>query len=389
MKLIKNKNLENLAKVFSLAGVELFAVGGFVRGKLQGLSDQECGDIDLCSKATISEIEGLAKENGFDVKILNASLGVCCINYNGEVFEHATFRTEVCDKNGKHNPKSVSFVESVEVDAKRRDFTINAIYYNISKDIIFDPFGGVSDLDKFKLKTIGDPDLRLKEDALRMLRAVRIACSYAFDLSEDLIVAIKNNAHLISNLSSAKRNAELMKIFYVDTVCKTLTKNSKAHMNALIMLSSLGLMQFVFPELYKIQISKNKRLFKNLCVEFGFSSPKARIVVLFTAITLAFSKLHNDIDNFASYLIDTYFRTQSNNKNCIILQKTIKYCQNFTNQLSFRKNLQLLKTESDDIIDLVLEYFLCVGKAKSAGKSNGKMFLKLNKKLKKPSVKRW
>ena len=215
MKLIKNKNLENLAQVFSLAGIELFAVRGFVRGKLQGLSDQECGDIDLCWKATISEIEGLAKENGFDVKILNASLGVCCINYNGEVFEHATFRTEVCDKNGKHNPKSVSFVESVEADAKRRDFTINAIYYNISKEIIFDPFGGVSDLDKFKLKTIGDPDLRLKEDALRMLRAVRIACSYAFDLSEEAINTTKKWAEEL-NLNVDYKIGDMLNLPYED-----------------------------------------------------------------------------------------------------------------------------------------------------------------------------
>lgn len=386
MKLTNDKSLNDFSALMLSHGFKIYVVGGFVRGKLQGLSDEECGDIDICSKATIDDIVSVAVANNFQVEVLNRDLGVCQIFYGSNIFEHATFRTEICDHSGRHCPKRVNFVEDLELDAQRRDFTINAIYYDPSSGEIIDPVGGVDDLDHFKIKAIGDPNTRILEDAERMLRAVRFACSYAFDIDADLLKAIEKNAKLVSAVKPWRRAVELCKILYVDRVCPSLTHNSKMQMNGIIMLNDLQLLKYILPELSAIceNGEKGAMEFRNFCVRLSYCDENARYALLFSSIIASSLKLKmikpEDVASVTKYLIETYYKpVDATEKNRIILQKCIKYCVNFTYYGLNSKEVNEFIAFNNDIIKIVLSVIATIGFAKSAGADKGKLYEKLYK----------
>lgn len=381
MKLIDNKPLINFAKFMQSNGINIYVVGGFVRNKLQGLNDKECGDIDICSACKLDDLIKLSTIGNFGVRIINSKLGVCEIDLGELKVEHATFRKEICDNLGKHYPLKVEFINSLKEDALRRDFSINAIYYDLINERIIDPVSGVKDLDNFCLKCIGDAKTRFEEDAERMLRAVRIACSYGFDIEQHCKDAIIKEAKLISNINPARRNREFFKMLHCDMVCPTLTKNSYPQMRAILLLEELGLLKYVLPELYNLNSRKSKKdYFKDIIVRLRYSSYKSRIVTLFSGIIEAFNYFHllENEDLFLDYLISTYIATDiANNENCTFLQKSIKFSLNFTKHGVNRKTFDLLKGESPVIMSLVLENLMAIGFANSAGKNEGKLAKKL------------
>lgn len=221
LKTLKEECLKNGLYEFALflKGKEypIYVVGGYVRDVFLGLPQEELGDIDLCSCAKISDLQSLAQEGKFEIQILNKKLGVCKIKIAGVWFEHATFRVEKCGLNGKHSPTSVNFTTDINEDVLRRDFTINSLYYDICEGKIVDLVGGASDLKNRVLKTVGNPDLRIKEDAERILRAVRFALDFNLEIEQNLEKAIKDNMELLKNISLerlSREYAKIMKIIY-------------------------------------------------------------------------------------------------------------------------------------------------------------------------------
>ena len=140
-----SENLKNLASIITNAGHKVYVVGGFVRNSLLGL---HINDVDLAGSMLALDVMELAKKNGYGANIVNKKLGTVLITKDDEQYEYTTFRQEVYDDAGTHKPEEVEFVGDPKNDAKRRDFTINPIYYSIMENKVYDFFNGEKDLKK-------------------------------------------------------------------------------------------------------------------------------------------------------------------------------------------------------------------------------------------------
>ncbi len=197
------KNAIELLKILEQHNHEAYIVGGFVRDYL---CDIESYDVDITTSASVDEVEALFEES----KKTGSDFGTITV-YKGEYsYEITTFRLEQ-DYKDHRKPSVVEYTTEVKNDVVRRDFTMNALL--MDKDLhIIDYFSGKEDISNKVIKTIGDPDTRFTEDALRMLRAFRFVSKLGFVVEEETLESIKKNAHLIEHLSSDRILGELKKI---------------------------------------------------------------------------------------------------------------------------------------------------------------------------------
>ena len=188
-----------LNRIFKENGFSIFEVGGSVRDELLGL---EVFDFDFATDATPNEMMKFMP----DTNDTFAKYG--CIKYKGEFgrAEITTFRVEESYDDFRH-PNKIKFVKSLEEDYKRRDFTINAIYKDINGNL-FDPSNGLSDLKNKVVRFIGDPQKRIKEDPLRILRAKRFAIKLSFKIEEKTQKAIDEFSYLLEKLNPEKIKEE-------------------------------------------------------------------------------------------------------------------------------------------------------------------------------------
>ncbi|MDQ0427575.1 tRNA nucleotidyltransferase (CCA-adding enzyme) [Planomicrobium stackebrandtii] len=186
------------------AGFQAYMVGGAVRDFQLGKIPQ---DVDVASSASPHQVKALFKRT-VDTGIEH---GTVLVLLDGEGIEVTTFRTDGSYSDNRR-PDSVEFVQSLEEDLMRRDFTINAMAMTEQLDII-DPFGGKDDLKKQIIRAVGDPDQRFQEDALRMLRAVRFSGQLDFVIEENTVHSIQRHAPLIRTIAVERLKAELDKIF--------------------------------------------------------------------------------------------------------------------------------------------------------------------------------
>lgn len=210
------------------AGFSAYIVGGAVRDILMGKTPH---DYDFTTSATPPEIKKVFNKT-VDTGILH---GTVTVIENSNAYEVTTFRSEEGYLDSRH-PDKVTFGCSLEKDLQRRDFTINAMCYS-KKDGLIDSFGGQEDIKNKIIRTVGNPEQRFSEDALRMLRAVRFSAQLDFDIEEETKNAIKTQAHLIKKISGERIFGELNKILLSDNPEKV------------ILLRETGLMQHILPEL--------------------------------------------------------------------------------------------------------------------------------------------
>lgn len=205
---------QSLADLFHRHGYKLFLVGGTVRDYLLGLPLE---DMDAVSDATPIEIIKFLPE----ADTTFAHLG--SLKYkddNGIKFDITTLRKESEYVDSRH-PNNVIFVRNLEEDYPRRDFTINAMY--MDKDLkIYDFCGGHKDLQRGILRMVGNPDTRLKEDPLRILRAIRFHLMFNLQIDDALLEAMRDRFYLLEKITDAKIRSELEKIDYskVDKTAK-------------------------------------------------------------------------------------------------------------------------------------------------------------------------
>lgn len=190
--------------ILKSAGFEAYMVGGAVRDFLLGKTPH---DIDVASSASPQQVKAHFKRT-VDTGIEH---GTVLVLLDGEGIEVTTFRTEG-NYSDNRRPDSVEFVQSLDEDLKRRDFTINAMAMTEGLDII-DPFGGADDLKQQIIRAVGDPDQRFQEDALRMLRAVRFSGQLNFVIEEKTIQSIQRHAQRIQSIAVERLKAELDKVF--------------------------------------------------------------------------------------------------------------------------------------------------------------------------------
>ena len=196
---MNNKLFEFLNFKFKENGFSIFEVGGSVRDELLGL---EVYDFDFATDATPEEMVKFLP----NVNDTFAKYG--CIKYKGEFgrAEITTFRVEESYDDFRH-PTTIRFVKSLEEDYKRRDFTINAIYKDFDGKL-FDPSNGLEDLKNKTVRFIGDPQKRIEEDPLRILRAKRFATKLGFKIEEKSQKAIDEFSYLLEKLNPEKIKEE-------------------------------------------------------------------------------------------------------------------------------------------------------------------------------------
>lgn len=181
-----------------------YIVGGYVRDYLLGM---ESVDIDICTSARPKEIiDVFGNENCLE--ILYGSVKVL---YKGSTFDITTFRKENKYENNR-KPVKIKYIKNLKKDLLRRDFTINTFCMNSSKEVL-DILNVKEDLNNKIIKTVGNPRYRLKEDALRILRAVRFATRLDFELDKKTKIYIMKYGYLLKNLSYFRKKEELDKIF--------------------------------------------------------------------------------------------------------------------------------------------------------------------------------
>ncbi len=193
-----------LLKKIEDCGFKAYIVGGFVRDYLLGI---ESVDVDICTNAKPVDIKNIFN----DVQISHEDYGSVTVIIRNIRYEITTFRREIKYINNR-KPVEIEYINDVETDLVRRDFTINSLLIDSSGKVI-DLLGGKSDLDKKIIKTIGDSDRKFSQDSLRILRAIRFASILNFELDDSVSRAIINNKELLRDLSYYRKKEELDKIF--------------------------------------------------------------------------------------------------------------------------------------------------------------------------------
>lgn len=205
MKLLLTKNVKNIIEILKNNGHESFIVGGCVRDSLMGITPH---DWDICTSAKPEQIKECFKDfNTFDSGIKHGTISIVI---DKEIYEVTTYRIDGEYKDNRH-PQSVTFTDDITKDLARRDFTVNAMAYNEEKGLI-DPFNGKGDLQKQIIKSVGNPDNRFNEDALRIIRALRFASTYGLSIEEETSKSIIKNSHLLYNIAVERIAVEFNKL---------------------------------------------------------------------------------------------------------------------------------------------------------------------------------
>ncbi len=223
------------------AGFETYAVGGSVRDLLMGKTTKGW---DFTTNAVPEEILKLFPDSFYDNQFGTVGIKIKNSNFKlqneeqkkvEDIYEVTTYRSEKGYSDHRH-PDTISWGKTIEEDLARRDFTINAIAFD-GKSII-DPHDGQKDIEKKLIRAVGDPGVRFAEDALRMMRAVRIAAELGFFIEEQTLSAIKSNTHLLSAISRERIHDELLRLLSAEFCA-----------DGVLLLKNSGLMQEILPEL--------------------------------------------------------------------------------------------------------------------------------------------
>ncbi len=194
------------------AGFQAFLVGGSVRDLLLG---REPKDFDVATNALPEQVRELFR----NCRLIGRRFRLAHVQFGREIIEVATFRgqhdgdTEAAAVTDEGRILRDNVYGTLEEDVWRRDFTVNALYYNIADFSIVDHVGGVEDLRAGRLRLIGDPDKRYREDPVRMLRAVRFATKLGFGLDAATLEAIPRLRHLLEDIAPARLFDEMLKMF--------------------------------------------------------------------------------------------------------------------------------------------------------------------------------
>lgn len=214
------------------SGYQSYIVGGGIRDLLLGLSPK---DFDVVTDATPHEVQKLFR----NCRLIGRRFRLAHVYFREEIVEVATFRSnhdleEMRDGMIVHDNE----YGTIDQDVWRRDFTVNAIYYNIADFSLVDYVDGLSDLNNRILRMIGDPDLRYREDPVRMLRAIRLSAKLGFTIEPATAASIKKNVELIRHVSPSRLFDEIQKLF-----------KEGAALAVFKSLLSYGFIDYLFPSL--------------------------------------------------------------------------------------------------------------------------------------------
>lgn len=256
------------------AGFQAYLVGGGVRDLLLG---REPKDFDVATNATPEQV----RQSFRNCRLIGRRFRLAHVYFGNEIVEVATFRGtgsddgEVVLKRTKQHDRLVengmivrdNIYGTIEEDALRRDFTVNAMYYNIVDFAVLDFANGLEDLQQGRLRLIGDPELRYREDPVRMLRAVRFMCALGFTLDAACEAPLWNLGHLLHSVSAARLFEEVLKLF--------LSGNG---LNVFEKLRHYNLFAYLFPQT-EISLAREEQQFPRILVHKGLAATDDRVRV--------------------------------------------------------------------------------------------------------------
>lgn len=190
--------------IFKKYGYQAYIVGGYPRDKILGI---KTNDIDICTDAKPREIMEIFDTDG----VSDVGYGSVRVIYKGVIFDVTTFRRDIKYENNR-KPIKIKYVTDLKKDLLRRDFTINTLCIDSDGNYI-DLLDAKKDIDNKNITTVGNPRYRLKEDSLRILRAIRFAACLDFDIDSKTKMYIKKYGYLLKYLSNSRKKDELDKIF--------------------------------------------------------------------------------------------------------------------------------------------------------------------------------
>lgn len=293
-------------------GFEAYVVGGCVRDSIMGITPH---DWDICTSALPEQIIEVFSE----MKVIPTGLkhGTVTVVIDGSEFEVTTYRIDGEYTDNRH-PEAVEFVKDLKLDLMRRDFTINALAYNHKSGII-DYFNGVEDIHNKVIRCVGNPNDRFSEDALRIMRAIRFATRFGFEIEQETRKSLFTHQSLLRNISAERINSELTKTLQHITF----------ETNVGLLVDMMTLLTEVIPEFGGCDIQKiSVRLLRSI------SDIEVRLALLFDFD-------YNDIENvlyrlrFSNYLFKSvttivkYGRRIMNDRNQLEIVKESISCNEY------------------------------------------------------------
>ncbi|MBI1888968.1 MAG: CCA tRNA nucleotidyltransferase [Candidatus Spechtbacteria bacterium] len=237
------KQVKTVLDALEKAGFDAHIVGGCVRDLLQA---REPKDWDITTNAKPEDVQKLFPDSFYENKFGTVGVKTGSKNPALDVIEITTYRVEEKYTDKRH-PDAVRFTAKLEDDLARRDFTINALALT-REGKITDIFDGVADLKNKLIRTVGEAKDRFNEDALRMMRAVRLATELGFEIEQKTFEAVKQNAHLINLIAKERVRDELIKII-----------DAKNAYDGILLLQRSGLLRLTIPELEAgVGVAQNK-----------------------------------------------------------------------------------------------------------------------------------
>jgi tRNA nucleotidyltransferase (CCA-adding enzyme) len=248
------EEIQSIYQTFKNSGFRLYLVGGSVRDMLlhKEKALENIKDWDMTTDATPEDMIKLFPNAFYDNSFGTVGIPVESLKdaEHAGVVEITTFRTERGYTDGRH-PGEVTWGKTIEEDLSRRDFTMNAIAIELGHNDelkLIDPFNGKEDIEKNLIRSVGDPDQRFKEDALRLMRAIRFASQLGFQIEEKTLQAITDNAQLLSQISGERIRDELLKLL-----------SSEYPYEGIMLLKNTGLLHQILPELLEgIDVSQER-----------------------------------------------------------------------------------------------------------------------------------
>ena len=324
-KWLRNPSAQKLSKLYKNFGYQVLFVGGCIRNTILKMP---VTDIDLATDAQPEEIIKIAKENNIRFVPTGLAHGTITLIIDNTNYQITTFRTDF-DHDGRY--AKVEFTESLLLDASRRDLTINALYCNHVGEVI-DPLNGLDDIKKQKIKFIGNPNERIKEDNLRILRFFRFQAIYGnknLEIDSIALEACHNHKSKLAALSKERITSELRKILSAPNPLEVIIKmNETGVLNELFQKVSIDSLEAYLKteEKFKININWLGRLLSLQVTQEEESLKLTRCEFKFLKQT------KSAIENQIHVLEFSYYNGVENGKIYSILQ-------NFRHNIILSKNL--------------------------------------------------
>ena len=310
------------------AGHIAYFAGGCVRDMVRGLAPK---DYDIATNATPEAVQKLFPRT----YAVGAHFGVIVVLENDFQFEVATFRSDDAYVDGRH-PTSVHF-SSPEEDAKRRDFTINGMFFDPATNEVIDFVGGRADLEAKVVRAIGDPAQRFAEDRLRMLRAVRFATVLDYKIDNQTWQALRASAASINQISAERIRDELVKIF-----------RSPNRLRGWDLLDSSGLMQAILPELEAMKGVLQPEQFHPEGDVFVHTRLMVKMLREHASVPLIFAVLFHDIAKPITATVDPTGRIRFNEHDRIGAEMTD----------AVMRRLRFSGAETDAAVEMVRQHMV-------------------------------